>query len=101
MKLRTGDRVKIISGNDRGKEAKVLTVFPREGRIVVEGVNVRKKHVRPRAAGQKGELVRFPAPFASSRAMLVCASCAKAARVGYRLDSRKKTRVCKRCGAEI
>ncbi len=101
MKIHKGDTVQIIAGNDRGKEARVLAVFPAEGRIVVEGVNVRKKHIRPRAAGQKGELVRFPAPFVSSRAMLVCSSCAKAGRVGYRLESGKKIRVCKKCGADV
>ncbi len=101
MKIRTGDKVKIISGNDRGKEAKVLAVFSREGRILAEGVNMRIKHVRPRKRGAKGEIIRVPAPFPASRALLVCGSCNKPVRVGNRLESGKKMRVCKKCGADI
>jgi len=102
MRIRKGDTVKIISGNDKGKIGKVMKVFPKEGKIVVEGVNVKKKHVRPRKEGQKGELVRIPAPFPVARAMLVCPKCGKAARVGYKLnDLGQKTRVCKKCGGEM
>ena len=98
MKIRTGDKIKILSGNDRGKEGKVTAVFPEESRIVVEGLNMRKKHVRARTQGQKGELVRFPAPFSASRAALVCSSCGKPTRVGYQVTEGRKTRVCKKCG---
>lgn len=102
MKLRKGDLIKIISGNDKGKQGKVSAVFPQTGKIVIEGVNIRKKHVKPRKQGQKGELVRIPAPFPASRAMLVCPKCGKATRVGSKInDSGQKARVCKRCGGEI
>ncbi|MBI3631078.1 MAG: 50S ribosomal protein L24 [Candidatus Sungbacteria bacterium] len=101
MQIRKGDRVKIISGNDKGKQGKVLGVFPRPEKIVVEGVNVKKKHVRPRRQGERGELVRIPAPFAVSRAMIVCPSCGRAVRVGRRQDGGEKIRICKKCGETI
>lgn len=102
MKLKKGDEVKIISGNDKGKRGKILAVFPRQGTIVVEGTNIKKKHVRPKQAGKKGELVRIPASFPSSRAMIICPKCAKAARLAYKVnESGQKYRVCKECGGEI
>lgn len=102
VKIRKGDQVKIISGNDKGKQSKVLAVLPKSGKIVVDGVNIRKKHVRPKQQGKKGELVRIPASFPVSRAMLVCSKCGEAARVGYKInDSGRKARVCKKCGGEI
>ena len=101
MKLKKGDTIKIISGNDKGKQGKVLAVFPSEERIVVEGVNIKKKHIRPRKQDQKGELVRIPAPFPLSRALLICPKCGQPTRVGFRVEGKKKVRVCKRCGAEM
>jgi large subunit ribosomal protein L24 len=101
MNLRKGDTVKIISGNDKGRTGKILAVFPKEGRIAAEGVNIKKKHVRPRKAGQKGELVQIPAPFSVSRAMLICPRCGKAVRVGSKNIEGRKIRACKKCGGEI
>ncbi len=101
MNLRKGDKVKIISGNDKGKQGAVLAVFPRRGIIAVEGINIKKKHVRPRRQGQKGELVRIPAPFAASRVMLVCSKCDQAVRIGHRIIEQRKYRICKKCGKEL
>ena len=97
MKIKKGDIVKIISGNDKGKQGKVL--FAKGEKIVVEGVNVRKKHRRSRQQGKKGEVISIPVFFPVSRAMLVCPKCKKPTRVGSLFDdSRKKARVCKKCG---
>ncbi len=102
MKIHKGDSVKIISGNDKGKSGKVLAVLPIRSSVVIENLNMKKKHVRPRSQGQKGELIRIPAPLRMSRVMVVCRSCSKPTRVGYSLDgSGKKQRICKRCGAGI
>ena len=101
MKVKKGDQVKVISGNDKGKTGKVLSVIPHDNRIVVEAVNMKKKHVRPRKQGQKGEVVDIPAPFSISRVMIICPRCAKPSRMGYNInDSGKKARVCKKCGEE-
>lgn len=97
MKVKKGDQVKIISGNDRGKQGKVLAVFPNDGKVVIEGLNIKKKHVRPRQQGKKGELVRIPAPFPVSRVMLVCPKCGKAVRAGYQVNAGTKSRFCKKC----
>src|SRR3989338_2277145 len=101
MKIHKGDTIKIISGNDKGKTGKVMKVYPPDGRIAVEGVNMKKKHVRSKKQGQKGELVRMPAPFFASRAMLVCGKCGKPTRAGYSIVENKKVRTCKKCGREM
>lgn len=102
MKIKKGDLVKIISGNDRGKQGKVLSVLLKEKKIVVDGINIKKKHVRPKQQGKKGELVRLPAPFPVSRVMLFCVKCKKAVRVGYKISEVDlKTRICKQCGEKI
>ncbi len=102
MKIKKGDIVKIVSGNDRGKQGKVLAVFPKESKVVVDGLNMKKKHVRPRSQGKKGELIRLPAPLHVSRIMLLCSKCSKPTRVGYKInDLGIKSRVCLRCKGEI
>lgn len=98
MKIRKNDTVRLISGNERGKQGKVLSVLPREGRIAVEGVNLKKKHVRPKRAGQKGELVRIPALFPASRAMLLCPACGEPTRVRYQAGEKGNVRTCRKCG---
>jgi large subunit ribosomal protein L24 len=101
MKIRKGDTVKIISGNYKGKTGKVLVVFPKKERAAVEGVNLKKKHVRPRRQGQKGEVVLIPASLPLARMMLLCLKCGGATRIGYRIGEQgRKTRVCKKCGGE-
>lgn len=101
MKLKKGDIVKIISGNDKGKEGKILEVFPHEGRIMVDGVNMKKKHSKARRQGQKGERIEKPAPFFASRVMIVCGSCGKATRIGLRSEGGEKVRECKKCKGNI
>ena len=101
MKIHKGDTIKIISGNDKGKRGKVLAVLLSRNSVVVEGLNMKKKHVRPRTQGQKGELVRLPAPLQVSRVMLVCAACSQPTRVGYTVDgTKRKERTCKKCGSK-
>lgn len=102
MKIKKGDTVKILSGKDRGKKAKVVRVFPLAGRLIVEGVNLKKKHRRSRRQDKKGEIMLLPAPLAASAVQLVCPHCAKPARIGYDWDNaKKKIRRCKKCKAEL
>lgn len=103
MKIRTGDTVKVIAGKDRGKTGKVIQVFPRQEKVVVEGVNVLTRHVRGRGGrtGQKGQKISLPAPLHGSNVLLQCGKCGKPARAGYKVEDKIKTRVCKRCGATI
>lgn len=102
MKLKKGDTVQIISGKDRGKSGKILKVFPKDERILVEGVALKKKHQRPKRAGQKGETVAMPSPIHISNAMIFCKNCNRGVRVGYQfLDGGSKVRICKKCKTEI
>ena len=101
MKIKKGDTVKILSGKDKGKTGKVATIFRGDGRIIVEGVNIKKKHLRPRKQGQKGQTVEISAPLNSSNAMVVCPSCKKPSRLGIKTTDGKKMRVCKKCGTEM
>lgn len=101
MKIKKGDMVKIMAGKDKGKTGKVAKVIPAEGKIIVEGMNIKKKHIRPKKQGQKGHVAPISAPFYASSAMIVCSSCGKAARIGYKLEGNKKTRVCKKCGGMV
>lgn len=102
MNIKKGDNIKIMSGNDKGKEGKVIAVFPAAEKIVVEGTNMRKKHVRARSQGKKGEMVRIPAAFPASRAMIVCSKCSKTTRVRSAVnEAGKKMRICRSCGSEL
>ncbi|MFZ3073609.1 MAG: 50S ribosomal protein L24 [Minisyncoccales bacterium] len=107
MKIIKGDNVLVISGKDRAKTGKVLTALPKDGRIVVEGVNIAKKSQKPRQQGQKGQIVSLPKSIDASNVKLICPKCGKAARVGYKVieggkDGGKNTvRICKKCLSEI
>jgi large subunit ribosomal protein L24 len=101
MKIRKEDQVLIMSGKDRGKKGKVLEVFPQEGRIMVEGVNLRKKHQRPKKSGEKGQIVILPGPISVSNVKLICSRCGKPTRVGFKVLNKNKVRICKKCNQEI
>ena len=100
-KIKKGDTVLVISGKDRGRKGKVLRVFPQDGRIMVEGINLKKKHRKPGRQGEKGQMVHIPLPFPASKVKLVCSSCGKATRAGFSMEGKKKYRICKKCGAQI
>ena len=91
----------MLAGKDRGKTGKVIRVDRVSGRITVEGLNVWKKHARPRRQGEKGEIVSVTRPVQASKVALVCPSCHEATRIGMRLEGGKKQRTCKKCGATI
>ncbi|MBI2021055.1 50S ribosomal protein L24 [Candidatus Giovannonibacteria bacterium] len=102
MRLKKGDKVQIISGKDRGKNGKVLDVFPKINKIVVDGIALHRRHQRPKKQGQKGEIYSAPSPIDFSNALLFCDSCGKGVRAGVQvLENNKKIRVCKKCKNEI
>ncbi len=101
MRIKKGDKVKILSGKDRGKNGKVLEVFPRQAKVLVENLNVAKKHLRPRKEGEKGKRVEVAMPISVSKVMLICPHCGKSTRIAYKLEGESKLRVCKKCGKEI
>lgn len=98
MNIKKNDTVKIVTGKDRGKKGKVLQVFPLGRKIVVEGINMMAKNVRPRRMGEKGQVVRYNAPIDASNALLFCPKCSRGVRVGFITSPEgKKTRICRRC----
>jgi large subunit ribosomal protein L24 len=104
MKIKTGDIVLIIAGKDKNKRGKVIEIYPKDNRLVVEGINIVKKHVRPKRSGEKGQRVEVPRPLDISNVKLICPKCKKPTRIGYRLVEKrheKKVRVCKKCKQEI
>jgi large subunit ribosomal protein L24 len=106
VKIRKGDTVEVISGHaiDKGKRGEVIKVLPEEHRVVIAGVNVRKKHqreVQSQGRTLKPGIIEFEAPLAISNVMLVCPKCDQATRVGFEHDGVLSQRVCKNCGAKI
>ena len=103
MKIKKGDTVLIISGKDRARKGKVLQVIPKEEKVLVEGINIRKKSVKPKKSGEKGQIVEMPGPISVSNLKLICPKCKKATRIEYKIikskDASKKTkiRICKKC----
>jgi len=97
MKIKTNDKVKILSGKDKGKEGKVLQVFRPEEKVVVEGVNIMKKHLRSRRSGDKGQVIELSAPLHVSKVELICPKCNATTRVGYKLEAGAKKRICRKC----
>lgn len=106
VKIRKGDTVEIISGKgiDKGKRGEVIKVLPDEHRVVVQGVNIRKKHqrdVQARGRTLKPGIIEFEAPMDISNVMFVCPKCDQAARLGIKREEGDIKRVCKKCGAEL
>jgi len=98
MKIKTGDKIKVLQGKDKGKQGKVIQVMLKDNRVVVEGVNLFIKHVKPKREREKGQRVEFPAAMDVSKVMLICPRCSKAARVGHKtLENGKRVRICAKC----
>jgi len=101
MEIKSGDTVLIIAGKDKDKSGKVIEVFPKDNRLIVEGLNIVKKHVRPKKEGEKGQRVEVPRSIDVSNVKIICPKCKKATRIGHRLMEKNKARVCKKCLQEI
>ena len=98
LHVKKDDTVLIISGDDRGQSGKVLAVSPKEGKVIVEGQNMVKKHVKPRKAGDPGGIIKAEGAIYASKVMLVCPKCGKATRKSSRVVDGKKVRRCTKCG---
>ncbi len=103
--IKREDTVAVIAGNDKGTRGRVLRVLPKTNSVVIESVNIRKKHQRPMQAGSGGQvqagIIQFEAPINLSNVMLVCPQCDEAVRVGHRRENGQVVRVCKTCGKDI
>lgn len=98
LNLKKGDEVKVLSGKDKGKKGKVLSVLPKSEKVVVEGLNIHVRFQRPRKMGEKGQRMELPSAMHISKVMLVCPHCGKPTRVGHELKDGDNFRKCKKCG---
>ena len=101
MFVRKDDKVVVLSGRDKGKEGKVLTAMPKDNKVIVEGVNVASRHMKPRKQGEQGGIIKMETPIYACKVMVVCPKCGKPTRVAHKIADGKKSRVCKKCGAEL
>lgn len=101
MNIKKGDTVQVLSGNDKGKTGEVLEVIPKTSRVIVKGVNIRKKHVKPKKQGEEGGIISVECSINSAKVNVVCPKCNKATRTAIKKDGKEKVRICKKCGATI
>ena len=101
MKIKKGDNVQVLSGNDKGKTGEVLEIIPKNQKIIVKGVNVRKKHIKPRRQGEEGGIIPLECAIYASKVNVVCPKCSKATKIGYKIENNEKVRIWKKCGAII
>ncbi len=101
LSIRTGDKVKILAGKEKGKEGKVLATLPHKERVIVERVNLIKKATRPTQNNPKGGILEIEAPLHVSNVMLICPKCSAPTRIGRRREDGVRIRVCKKCGNDI
>ncbi len=101
MKLKLNDQVQVVTGKDKGKKGGIIKILSKQNKIVVEKVNIRTKHIK-KTSQKPGERIQFEAPIDGSNVMLICPSCGKTARVGYKkLENNKKQRICKKCKESV
>ena len=101
LHVKKGDEVIVISGDDKGKTGKVVEVSPKEGKVIVSGVHIVKKHVKPRPPQEAGGIVEVEGAIYASKVQLYCSKCKKATRAAHKIDGDNKTRVCAKCCAEL
>jgi large subunit ribosomal protein L24 len=101
MKIHKNDKVLVLSGKYKGKEGNVEQVFPTDSKVTVKGINVVKRHVKPGRVSQEGGIISMEKPFDASNVLVICKSCNKPTRVGYKMTGDKKYRVCKKCNSSL
>lgn len=102
LKIKKGDTVQVLAGNDKGKKGEVVEVLPKAEKILVKGVNIRKKHMKPRKQGEEGGIISVECAIHMSKVSVVCPKCGKATRIGFEIDKEgNKVRICKKCGTKI
>ena len=100
MKIKKGDRVRVLTGKDRGKEGEVMRAIPAEGKVIVDGVNVAKKHQKATRATMQGGIIDKDMPIPVANVALLCSNCGPT-RVGYRFNGDQKVRICRKCGGDL
>lgn len=101
MKLKKGDTVKVLSGNDKGKIGEILEIIPKTEKVVVKGVNIRKKHIKPKKQGEEGGIIPIEKEIHASKVNVVCPKCNKPTKIGFEKVKEEKVRICKKCKAKL
>ena len=101
MKIKKGDTVYVLSGNDKGKKGEVLEIMPKVDKVIVKGVNVRKKHIKPKKQGEEGGIIPVECAIHASKLSVVCPKCGKPTRVGYKVEKDEKVRICRKCETKL
>ena len=101
LHVKKGDTVLVLSGKDKGKQAKIIEALPKKAKVVIEGVNKVKRHTKPSQSAPQGGIVVKEAPMSVAKVMLVCPACAKATRIAKKEVNGKMVRACKKCGEVI
>ncbi|KKQ23624.1 MAG: 50S ribosomal protein L24 [Candidatus Roizmanbacteria bacterium GW2011_GWC2_37_13] len=101
MKIKKGDKIRVMAGKDKGREGKVEKVYKKSNKILISNINVYKRHVKKNEKMPQGGIVDVPRPLDASKVMLICPKCGKATRVGFKIEKNKKLRVCKKCDSKI
>ena len=100
--VKTGDTGVVLSGKDQGKKGKVLAVSPKEGKVIVEKINIVSKHIKPRRMGEPGGIIKAEGAMYASKVQIVCPRCKKPTRVGHKLyEDGTKSRICVKCGEAL
>ena len=102
LHVKTGDKVVVLSGTEKGKKGKILAVSPKEGKVIIEKVNLVSKHVKPRRMGETGGIVEAEGAMYASKVQIVCPRCGKPTRIAHKiLEDGSKERICKKCGEAL
>ena len=100
--VKTGDTVVVLSGKDKGKKGKVLAVSPKEGKVIVEKINIVSKHIKPRRMGEPGGIIKAEGAMYASKVQIICPRCKKPTRVGHKIyEDGTKSRICVKCGEAL
>jgi large subunit ribosomal protein L24 len=101
MKIKKGDKVRVVKGKDKGKDGVVEKVLGKNGKVFVAGVNLYKKHQKPKSSDKPGAIIDIAKPIPLTNVMLICTKCGQPARVGFEMTKSEKVRICLKCKAEI
>ncbi|MDO8486085.1 MAG: 50S ribosomal protein L24 [Candidatus Staskawiczbacteria bacterium] len=101
MKVKKNDKVLIIAGKDKGRTGKIIKSFLKERMVLVEGINLKKKHVKAKKQGEKGQVISVSSAISVSNVKIICPKCGKATRIAYSLEKKEKHRICKKCNSQI
>ena len=100
--VKTGDTVVVLSGKDKGKKGKILAVSPKEGKVIIEKINIVSKHIKPRRMGEPGGIIKAEGAMYASKVQIVCPRCKKPTRVGHKVyEDGTKSRICVKCGEAL